>query len=184
MKNGNSKAKLLLHVCCAPCLTSVWEELKNRYNITLFWFNPNIFPEDEYEKRFTEFLKYAKKIGAKTINGDNYLVNAINFHKMAERYKSDPEGGKRCHICIKYRLLSTAMKASELKFDYFDTTLTLSPLKDSALIKKIGKEIEQKTKVIYLAGDYKKNDGYKRSIKICKDLNIFRQKYCGCKFST
>jgi len=175
--------KLLLHVCCAPCLTTVWEQLKDEYDITLFWFNPNIFPEYEYEKRFTEFLRYAGIIKAKVINGDDFLANAVNFNKITEHYKYEPEGGKRCKLCIKYRLQATALKAEEEGFDFFATTLSVSSHKDSNMISEIGKEIEKKVDSSFLDRDFKKNDGYKRSIEICKEFNIYRQKYCGCRYS-
>lgn len=194
MKNDNSKAKLLLHACCAPCLTSVYQQLKDDFDITVFWFNPNIFPIEEYNKRLQELKRYCKIINVPLIIGDKLPEDANNWDLLTKGLEREIEGGKRCRICIKMRLLYTAKTAFEKGFNKFATTLSVSPHKNTYLINNIGKEISEKLSdrsldcarddskgtVNFLDYDFKKNNGYKRSVEICKELNIYRQKYCGC----
>jgi len=183
MKNDKSKAKLLLHACCAPCLTSVFTDLKDEFEVTVYWFNPNIYPIEEHEKRLNALVDFCNKFEIPLMMDDKYQEENFSWTKIAESYASEPEGGKRCDLCIKYRLLKTADLAKKKKFDYFTTTLSVSPHKNTDQINKIGQGIADKLKVNFLDRNFKDNDGYKRSIKYCKELNIYRQDYCGCTYS-
>ena len=183
MINDNSKVKLLLHACCAPCLTSVYEQLNDYFEITIFWFNPNIYPTEEYNKRLEELKRYCKIIKVPLIVGDKLPEDLNNWELLTKGLDKEIEGGKRCRICIKMRLLYTAKYASEYNFDMFATTLSVSPHKNTYLINNIGKEISEKTGIKFLDRDFKKNNGYKSSVEICKEFNIYRQNYCGCKYS-
>jgi len=190
----SSKPTLLLHSCCAPCLTSVFEQLKDDFDITIFWFNPNIFPIEEYNRRLKELKRYCKIIKTPLIIGDKIPEDANSWHLLTRGLENEIEGGKRCKICIKMRLLYTGKFAEENNFDYFTTTLSISPHKNSYMINNIGKEVaskiynksfdsaqdDDKHVVTFLDRDFKKNNGYKRSTEICKEFNIYRQKYCGC----
>lgn len=182
-KINNPKPKLLLHTCCAPCFTSAYEQVKDDFDVTIFWFNPNIYPQLEYGKRLIEVERYAKIVGVKLINIENYNEESYSWTLLTKELADEPEGGKRCEKCIKYRLLNTAKYASEHKFDYFATTLTISPHKNSVAINKLGKDIANSLKIDFLDRDFKKNDGYKRSIELCREFNIYRQQYCGCQYS-
>ena len=180
MKNIKSKPKLLLHACCAPCLTAAYEQLKNDLEITIFWFNPNIFPVEEYNKRLDELKRYCKAIKTPLIVGDKLPEDVNSWELLTRGLEEEPEGGKRCRVCIKMRLLYTAKHAYENNFDLFATTLSVSPHKNTYLINNIGKEVSTKIKIDFLERDFKKNNGYKRSIEICKEFGIYRQNYCGC----
>lgn len=177
------KPTLLLHTCCAPCFTSVFEQLKNDFDVTIFWFNPNIYPQEEYGKRLVEVERYAKIVGVKVVNIENFKDDSYSWNQMVKNHVSEPEGGKRCRLCIKYRLLSAAKYAEENNFDFFATTLSVSPHKNTEMINEIGEEISAKLDIAFLDRDFKKNDAYKRSIELCKEFKIYRQNYCGCSFS-
>lgn len=172
------KPTLLLHSCCAPCSSYVIEYLKDYFNITIFYYNPNIFPEEEYKKRKEEQIKFIKNfrdIKFMDCDYDNEIYN-----NLVKGLENEPEKGRRCNVCFKLRLEKTARAASENNFDYFGTTLTVSPYKNSALINEIGHELESKYNVKWLYSDFKKGDGYKRSIELSKEYNLYRQNYCGC----
>lgn len=177
------KPKLLLHACCAPCFTSVFEQLKDDFDITVFWFNPNIFPIEEYNKRLKELTRYCKIVKTPLIIGDKMPEDVNSWQLLTRGLENEIEGGKRCKICIKMRLLYTGKFAKENNFDCFTTTLSVSPHKNSYMINNIGKEVASKVAVTFLDRDFKKNNGYKRSIEICKEFNIYRQNYCGCVYS-
>lgn len=176
---GKNK-KLLLHSCCAPCSTACIERLKEFFDITVYYYNPNIDTDVEYQKRLLEQIRYCDALGIKVISdgylGDEFLSNVVGL-------EHEKEGGIRCEKCFYLRLKKTAKKAKENDFDLFMTTLTVSPLKNADLINKIGKEIETEEKIEYLVSDFKKKDGYKRSIELSKEKDLYRQNYCGCKFS-
>lgn len=172
---------LLLHSCCAPCSSSVIERLKDYFEITIFYYNPNIEPEEEYLKRKEEQIKLLKKIG-----GIDFLDcdwENEEFKKLSKGLEHLPEGGQRCHKCYYKRLEKTAITAKKNNFEYFGTTLTVSPYKNSQVINAIGKEISDIFKINYLFSDFKKKEGYKRSIELSKKYNLYRQNYCGCIFS-
>ncbi|MBW2996611.1 epoxyqueuosine reductase QueH [Candidatus Woesearchaeota archaeon] len=165
--------KLLLHVCCAPCSTHVIEELKENYDLTLFFYNPNVEPINEYEKRLNEAERYAEAMGIPIIIGD---YDIIDWYNAIQGHENDEEGGERCSICFRFRLNKTAQIAKEKGFDLFTTTLTVSPYKNAEIINKIGKEFDN-----FLEKDFKK--GYMHSVELSKHYNLYRQNYCGCLFS-
>ena len=180
------KQKLLLHSCCAPCSTSVIERLKDEFEISIFYYNPNIYPEEEYIKRKNEEIRYIEHLN-KT---DNISISMIDcdyesekFYKATKGFEKEREGGARCAICFRLRLEETAKKAKALNFDIFGTTLTVSPHKNAEIINSIGNALEKEIGVKFLISNFKKNDGYKRSIELSKENNIYRQNYCGCEFA-
>ncbi len=170
------KPKLLLHCCCAPCSSAVIERIKTFFDITFYYYNPNIFPEEEYNKRAIEFIKLGVNIVV-----ENYCHK--DFLNMTKGREDESEGGERCKICIAQRLNKTFEYAVENNYDVVTTTLSISPHKDAEFINNLGERLELKYGVKYLHADFKKQNGYLRSIQICKDLNIYRQDYCGCEFS-
>jgi epoxyqueuosine reductase len=175
-----TKKKLLLHVCCAPCSTHVIEELKTDYEVSLFFYNPNVHPKEEYEKRLIESKRYAKESGLNFIEGEYDSCNWLDFIKGLE---DEPEHGRRCTKCFEMRLDRTAQHALENSFDIFACTLTVSPYKKKEIINGLGKTIGEKYKIAYLESDFKKKDGYRKSIELSKKHNLYRQGYCGCVFS-
>ncbi len=172
--------RLLLHSCCGPCSTVCIERLKDEYDLTVFYYNPNIYPHEEYLKRKENQKRVCKHFGIEILDGECDEKKWLNFVKGLEQER---EGGARCEKCFEYRLNETAKKAKEGNFDIFGTTLTVSPHKSTNIINKVGKEIEKKYDIIYLEENFKKKDGYLRSINLSKELEIYRQNYCGCRFS-
>ena len=180
-----SLPSLLLHCCCAPCTTSVMEILLPDYKITLLFYNPNIEPFDEYGKRAAEMKKIS--------NGLDLIIsdyNEADFEAIAAKYPDEPEGGERCKACFELRLKKTAQFAFENGFEYFTTTLSVSPHKNAVLLNDIGKKLSNECKenrvrfgTQFLCADFKKRDGYKRSIELSKRSGIYRQIYCGCRHS-
>ncbi len=178
-----NKKKLLLHSCCGPCSTSVIEKLKNEYDLTIFYYNPNIYPQEEYIKRLNEQIKYLKLSNQNIIVIDGtYQDNAL-FEKAYQGYETCKEGGSRCEKCIYLRLKKTAEYAKNNNFDVFASTLSVSPHKNAKLINDLGTKLQEEYKIEYLLSDFKKQDGYLNSIKISKEYDLYRQKYCGCKYS-
>lgn len=182
-----NKPRILLHSCCAPCSTAVIERLKDNYEIVILYYNPNIYPEEEYLKRKNEEIKYInhlnetdKDIKISMLDAD---YESEKFYEATKGYENEREGGARCAICFKLRLEKTAKLAKENGFDLFGTTLTVSPHKNAELINSIGLAIEKKTGVKFLVSNFKKQDGYKLSIELSKQNNIYRQNYCGCEFA-
>lgn len=172
--------RLLLHSCCGPCSTQVIDFLKNDYDITIYYYNPNIDTEEEYRHRLSEQKRYCKIVNIPIIE-ENF--NPSEFLEVVKGLENEKEGGARCSVCFKIRLLKTAQKAKELGFDCFGTTLTVSPHKNAIVINAIGKNISFREGIEFLEGNYKKQDGYKKSIEFSKKYNLYRQNYCGCKFS-
>lgn len=180
-KNGE-KPKLLLHACCAPCSSYVLEFLHERFEIILYFCNPNIAPEEEYEYRKNELKRLVREMNADIeIIEEDY--DPAPFYKLAEGLEQLPERGERCQKCIGYRLKLSGAKAAELNCDYFTTTLTISPHKDCAFINEFGGKVSAECGVEYLFSDFKKHEGYKRSIELSKKYNLYRQDYCGCVYS-
>lgn len=176
--------KLLLHSCCAPCSSYVLEYLSNYFRITVFYFNPNISPKEEFEKRVEEQKRLIKELNTK------YPIHIIvgrydsqEFFKAVRGYEQEREGGERCIRCYKLRLEETAKIADELEFDYFTTTLTISPLKNAQKLNEIGILLQENKKANYLLSDFKKKGGYQRSVELSKEHELYRQNYCGCIFS-
>lgn len=175
---------LFLHSCCAPCSSYVIEYLSNYFYITVFYYNPNIDDHEEYKKRSVEQQKLismmAVKYPVKFIEGD-YDVDT--FKKMSQGLTTEPEGGKRCFACYKLRLSKTAQYAKAYGYDYFTTTLSISPLKNAAKLNEIGEALAAQTGVAYLSSDFKKKSGYKRSTELSLEYDLYRQDYCGCSYS-
>lgn len=184
ISNLEEGSKLLLHACCAPCSSAVLERLGNFFKISIFYYNPNITDEEEYKKRITEIKKLIDLVDSKykieLIEGD---YDPDKFFEMSKGLENEPERGKRCYKCYEMRLSETARIAEELGFDNFCTTLTLSPHKNSDWVNEIGEKLNKKYKVNYLYSDFKKKEGYKRSIVLSRKYGLYRQDYCGCVFS-
>lgn len=175
---------LLLHSCCAPCSSYVLEYLTEYFNIILYYYNPNISPESEYKYRLSELERLISEMPLKNrveITPAEY--NPDIFCKLAEGLEDLPERGLRCQKCIFQRLKKSAEKACELGADYFTTTLTISPYKDSEYINKAGEELQKQYGIKYLFSDFKKRNGYKRSIQLSTEYNLYRQNFCGCIYS-
>ena len=175
---------LLLHSCCAPCSSYVLEYLSQYFNITVFYYNPNIFPESEYTKRI---LEQQTLIGQMRVK---YPVSFIagsydkdRFYEVAKGLEHVKEGGERCLKCYELRLRESAWIAKSGGFDYFTTTLSISPMKNAARLNEIGLRLQEEYGVNYLISDFKKKNGYKRSIELSKEYGLYRQDYCGCEFS-
>lgn len=177
---------LLLHTCCAPCSTATIEELMQEFpnaHISVFYYNPNIFPEEEYKKRKNEQIRYIKLLNSSNIDIIDADYDPTNFEKNVKGLENEKEGGGRCSVCFLMRLDKTAKKAKEMGYDAFTTSLTVSPHKNAKIINEIGTMLSNKYKIDFLVRDFKKKDGFKRSIVISKENNIYRQNYCGCKYS-
>ena len=162
----------------SPCSTHVIEELKKEYDLTLFFYNPNIEPLEEYELRLKQIEEYSKKLSIPILIGD---YDNIEWHNKIQGHETDKEGEERCKICFRLRLEKTAKLAREKGFELFTTTLTISPFKNAEVINKIGKEIQEINKIGFLKQDFKK--GYMHSIELSKKHDLYRQNYCGCSFS-
>lgn len=178
--------RLLLHTCCAPCSTAVLERLIEELpetHITVFYYNPNIYPIEEYKKRKNEQIKYIKLLNNPNIDMIDADYDPDKFEKSICGLEHEKEGGKRCSICFLLRLEETAKKAKELNHDFFTTSLTVSPHKNATIINSIGNMLSKKYGIKFLERDFKKKDGFKRSIILSKENNIYRQNYCGCKYS-
>lgn len=184
LKNLPDGARLLLHSCCAPCSSYVISYLANYLDITVLYYNPNITERDEYLKRAAEQKRLISEMPTSHkvdfIEGD---YNGKVFFDAVKGYENCREGGDRCKICYRLRLEETARKAKELGYDYFSTTLTISPLKNAQAINEIGKELAKTYNVSWLPSDFKKNEGYKKSIELSKKYSLYRQNFCGCVFS-
>ena len=176
--------RLLLHSCCAPCSSYVISYLTNYFKITILYYNPNISPYEEYNKRKNEQIRLLDEIDSlyKVEFMDCDYENDIYEEKICG-LENEPERGKRCDICFRLRLEKTAKLAKNNSFDYFGTTLTVSPYKNAILINEIGEVLEKKYGVKFLISDFKKKDGYKKSIELSKKYQLYRQDYCGCKYS-
>lgn len=175
---------LLLHVCCAPCSSYCLEYLSKYFKITVYYYNPNISLSEEYEYRLSEEKRYILLRDFKNpVNIIDSEYEPKDFFAAVKGLEGEPEGGRRCAECFKLRLDATAKKAKELGFDCFTTTLTISPLKNAELLNEIGFEMGEKYGVGWLPSDFKKREGYKRSIQLSREYDLYRQNYCGCIFS-
>lgn len=182
INNLEEKPKLLLHACCGVCSSSVLERLVNYFDITILYYNPNIYPKKEYEKRLETQKEIINKM-AKEVNLLEIGYNEEDFNQTIIGLEEEKEGGNRCTKCYYLRLEKAAQIAQKQGYDYFCTTLSVSPYKDSQKLNKIGKILEEKYNVNYLYSDFKKKEGYKRSNELAKKYGLYRQDYCGCKFS-
>ena len=181
------RKSLLLHSCCAPCSSAVLEKLQEIFEITVYYYNPNISEDLEYRKRVEEqkrlidaFNQKNPDFPIKVIDGE---YEPQEFYKIAKGLENCPEGGERCFKCYALRLEKTAQVAKEGNYDYFTTTLTISPLKNAGKLNEIGEEMALKYGTTFLPSDFKKKEGYKRSIELSKEYDLYRQNFCGCAFS-
>ena len=184
---SGQRRSLLLHSCCAPCSSAVLEKLQEIFEITVFYYNPNISERTEYRKRVEEqkrliesFNQKSPKFPIKIIDGD---YEPQEFYKIAKGLETCPEGGERCFKCYALRLEKTAQLAKQGDYDYFTTTLTISPLKNAGKLNEIGETMAEKYETTFLPSDFKKKEGYKRSIELSKEYDLYRQNFCGCVFS-
>lgn len=181
------RKSLLLHSCCAPCSSAVLEKLQEIFEITVFFYNPNISETEEYRKRVEEQKRLIHAFNEKNpacpiqILEGNYEPQ--EFYDIAKGLETCPEGSERCFRCYALRLEKTAQVAKKDKYDYFTTTLTISPLKNAAKLNEIGEEMAVKYETAFLPSDFKKKEGYKRSIELSKEYDLYRQNFCGCAFS-
>ena len=184
LQSKNEVPKLLLHSCCAPCSSYVLEYLSNYFKITVVYYNPNIYPKEEYEKRLKE---QRGLIGEMTFKYEVNIIegtyNSYDFFEMCRGMEDLKEGGERCFKCYELRLRETLRIAEENNFDYFTSTLSISPFKNAQKLNEIGEKLSENSKVKYLISDFKKKEGYKRSIELSAEYNLYRQDYCGCIFS-
>ncbi|MBE5747498.1 MAG: epoxyqueuosine reductase QueH [Clostridiales bacterium] len=181
MKKVEKGTPLLLHSCCAPCSSACLERLKDVFQVTVLYYNPNIDEEKEYEKRKAEQIRFLRETGwAEILDCDH---DAQAFIEMARGLENEPERGARCYACYALRLGKTAQMAKEKGFSWFGTTLTLSPHKNAEWLNEIGQKVGGRYEVNYLFSDFKKQGGYYRSIDLSKEYNLYRQDFCGCKFS-
>ena len=178
---------LFLHSCCAPCSSYCLEYLSQYFQITVFYYNPNIFPSEEYEDRVNEQDRLIRELNEGGVLHPIRLVKGTyrpeEFYEAVKGLEKEPEGGARCTECFKLRLYESARLAKEGSFDYFTTTLTISPLKDAERLNQIGEEAGERLGVRFLNSDFKKKNGYKRSIEMSKEHDLYRQDYCGCVYS-
>lgn len=184
IKNMKEGSSLLLHACCAPCSSAVLERLGNIFDITILYYNPNITDNTEYDKRLEEIKRFSMNFETK------YPIKVIagrydpkEFFEISKGLEMEPERGKRCYKCYEMRLKETAFVAKEKGYDYFTTTLSISPYKDAKWINEIGMNFEKEYDTNFLYSDFKKKNGYKRSIELSKEYDLYRQDYCGCVYS-
>lgn len=181
---NNKVPTLLIHSCCAPCSSYVLEYLSKYFDITIFYYNPNIYPNEEYNKRFLEQQRLIQEM--KFINPVKLIEGNYSYEEYQQYIKgleTEKEGGSRCFKCYELRMKETARLAQKNNFDYFTTTLSISPYKNAKKINQIGEQLEKECNVKYLYSDFKKKDGYKRSLELSKVYNLYRQDYCGCSYS-
>lgn len=184
---GKKDKTVFLHSCCAPCSSYVLMYLRQYFKVTVFYYNPNITERAEYFKRVEEQKRLIAELNRLP---DGYLIDCIegdykpeSFLDLVKGYENCREGGERCALCFRQRLEATAVLAKERGFDYFATTLTVSPLKNATVLNELGLELSKQYEVDYLVSDFKKRDGYKQSIELSKKYDLYRQDYCGCAFS-
>ncbi len=175
---------LLLHSCCAPCSSYTIEYLSDYFKISVLYYNPNISPREEYEKRKAEQIRLIQSMPVKNdVNFADCDYDCNEFFKIAKGYEDCREGGERCFRCYEQRLRRTAQEAQKGGYDYFCTTLSISPLKNAQKINEIGERLSEEYSVLWLPSDFKKREGYKRSIELSKEYNLYRQNFCGCVYS-
>lgn len=182
IKNREVKPKLLLHACCGPCSSYVVEYLSNYFDITIYYYNPNTYPEAEFNRRLDELNKFINSFNNK-IKVIEETYSPIEFYNNIKGLEHLGEKSRRCYNCYKLRMNKVALYAKENNFDYFTTTLSISPYKNANWINEIGSKLENKIGIKYLYSDFKKKDGYKRSLELSKEYGLYRQEYCGCVYS-
>lgn len=180
----NKTPKLLLHACCAPCSSYVLEYLSKYFEITIYYYNPNIYPETEYQRRMNELKKFIENY--KSINKINLIeenYNTDEYYKSVKGLEKLGEKSERCYKCYEFRMRKACVYSKDNNYDYFTTTLSISPYKNSDWINEIGKNLEDEYNIKYLYADFKKKNGYKRSLELSKEYKLYRQDYCGCVYS-
>lgn len=186
-KQETKGKRLFLHSCCAPCSSYVLEYLSTYFRITVFYYNPNITFGEEYAKRVKEQKRLIQALNAKKSGYEiSFLEGAYEperFYEMAKGHEADPEGTERCFLCYELRLREAAGYAAEGGYDYFTTTLSISPLKNAEKLNEIGEQLAEAYNIEYLPSDFKKKNGYKRSIELSEEYGLYRQNYCGCIYS-
>ena len=183
-KNGETRPKVLLHVCCGPCSSAVLEYLTQYFDLTLLWYNPNIYPEAEFELRLETLKKLIADMGlADKVRLLTEAHRSDEYYARVKGLEDEPEGGRRCTECFRLRLEEAAKAAKAGGFDYFCTTLTLSRHKDAVRINTLAEEIAAREGIQWLPSDFKKRDGENRSIELCELYHVYRQLYCGCEYS-
>lgn len=180
LKKSGERPRLLLHACCAPCSSSVIESLKPYFDVTVFFYNPNIQPSAEYRFRLEEEERLMEVWGIPVLSEE---ADPTVFFEAVRGHENDREGGERCNLCFRLRLSRTAERAKADGFDYFCTTLSVSPLKNAAAINEIGLELERAFGIKWLPSDFKKKGGYLRSVELSAEYGLYRQNYCGCLYS-
>jgi hypothetical protein len=183
-----TKPRVLLHACCGPCSTSCVERLVEDYSVTLYYYNPNIMDREEYYLRRDTLLQFIRDFNKE--HADTCVVNYLEgayeperFIEKAEPLRDEPEGGRRCDVCFAMRLTDTAYMARELEMDFFTTTMSVSPHKNYDKIRTLGLELEEKTGVRFLDIDFKKKNGFGRSVEMSKQYGLYRQNFCGCEYA-
>ena len=182
IKNNKIKPKLLLHACCRPCSSYVIEYLSKYFDITIYYYNPNTYPESEFIRRLEELNKFIINFN-NNINVIEEKYEPKEFYNNIKGLENLGEKSKRCYNCYELRMNKTAIYAKENNYDYFTTTLSISPYKNANWINEIGKVLEEKYNIKYLYSDFKKKNGYKRSLELSREYNLYRQEYCGCVYS-
>ena len=185
-EKNEERPTILMHVCCAPCSTYTLEYLTKYADVTIYFANSNIHPKAEYHKRAYVTKKFVSDFNERTGNKVQYLeapYEPNEYRKLVRGLEEEPEGGDRCKVCFDYRLDKTAQVAMDLGFDYFGSALTISPHKNSQTINSIGIDVQKIYTTHYLPNDFKKNQGYKRSVEMCEEYDIYRQCYCGCVYA-
>ncbi|MBM2837429.1 MAG: hypothetical protein HW415_54 [Deltaproteobacteria bacterium] len=180
VKTSGLKPRMLLHTCCAPCSTHVLELLREVFDLTLYFYDPNIHPREEYEMRRDEMKGYAEKSSAAFVEGP---YDVERWFELTKGHEADKEGSERCFLCYKVRLRESARFASENGFEYFGTVLSISPHKRADKINEIGLSLAEEYGISYLEADFKKKEGFKRSIVLSREHGLYRQDYCGCVYS-
>ena len=169
-----------MHICCAPDALYVLQLLKDEYEVSGYFYNPNIYPQEEYDLRLEETRKVADTFGVSLIEGE---YDSQRWYGLTEKFKDEPEKGRRCDICYAMRLEKTAQKAAELRFDVFTTVMSLSPWKKADVLNRQGRMFARRYGLDFLEADFKKKDGFTKSVRMSKDYGLYRQDYCGCEYS-
>lgn len=180
---AGAKPKLLLHACCAPCSSAVLERLREHFSITILYYNPNIYPPQEYHRREQELERFLQDASMSGISLIELPYDPQEFYTAVKGLEAEPERGERCTVCYRLRMEQAARYAAAHGFDWFTTTLSISPVKDPVRINQIGQELAQKYGVAHLPSEFRKKNGYKRSLELSAEYGLYRQDYCGCVFS-
>mgnify|MGYP002619162274 CR=1 FL=1 len=185
LERDGQRPQLLLHACCAPCSSATLERLADHFDVTILYYNPNIAPPEEYHRREAELERFVRDAGyaARGITVVELPYDPQEFYTAVKGLENEPERGSRCTVCYRLRMRRAAQYAAEHGFDWFTTTLSISPHKDAARINQIGQELEAEFGVKHLPSDFKKHNGYLRSLQLSEEYGLYRQDYCGCEFS-